>query len=145
MTTFRQFQTREYFFGNAKRTLSPTTILAEFSHLTVYQIRENNALLNSFLPGNDEEDGEKIGGLGSLIYEKITPSNQMLHSVLAVMHAGVNDDQITIRDASVMGFVYVAEVDEKKKRVKLLCPVGGRIDRPLVWGTWPETVGSLLG
>jgi polyribonucleotide 5'-hydroxyl-kinase len=70
----------------------------------------------------------------------------MLHSVFAVMYASPNDSPETIRDASAMGFVYVAEVDEKKKRMKILAPLSGSLaGRPLVWGRWPEAGGSLIG
>ena len=61
------------------------------------------------------------------------------------MHASTADSEDSIRDASVMGFVYVADVDEKKKRVKILAPMTTRIsDRALVWGTWPEASLSLM-
>lgn len=69
----------------------------------------------------------------------------MLHCILAVMYASLRDSQETIRDATVMGFVYVAEVDEKKRRMKILVPMNTRItDRPTIWGTWPETTVSLI-
>lgn len=70
----------------------------------------------------------------------------MEHWALAVMHASVRDPPETIRSAGVMGFVYVADVDEQKRKVKMLAPVGGRLgDRPLVWGRWPEPFINLLG
>ena len=70
----------------------------------------------------------------------------MLHSILAVMYASKHDSQETIRDASVMGFVHVAEVDEKRKRLKLLAPLNTRVtDRPLIWGSWPEATFGLIG
>jgi polyribonucleotide 5'-hydroxyl-kinase len=69
----------------------------------------------------------------------------MLHCIFAVMYATLRDSQETIRDASVMGFVYVAEVDEKKRRLKILAPLNTRItDRPMIWGSWPETTVSLI-
>jgi polyribonucleotide 5'-hydroxyl-kinase len=62
------------------------------------------------------------------------------------MFASTNDSQETVRDATVMGFVYVAEADEKKKRLKILAPTNTRItDRPMVWGSWPEATLSLIG
>ena len=62
------------------------------------------------------------------------------------MHASVKDSPENIRTASVMGFVYVSEVDEDRKKMKVLAPVSGRLgDRPLVWGRWPEPFISLLG
>jgi polyribonucleotide 5'-hydroxyl-kinase len=91
------------------------------------------------MPGEDEA-GE------SELYEKVEPSSLMLHSLLAVMHAAVLDTAETIRDATVMGFVYVAEVDEKKRRLKILAPLNTRFtDRPLVWGSWPERTMGLIG
>jgi len=83
-------------------------------------------------PGDDDVSESEI-------YEKVEPSALMLHSLLAVMHAGVVDTVETIRDASVMGFVYVTEVDEKKRRLNILAPLNTRFtDKPLVWGSWPE-------
>lgn len=70
----------------------------------------------------------------------------MQHWTLAVMHASPRDHVETVRSASVMGFVYVADVDEERKKIKLLAPVGGRLgDRPLIWGKWPEPYFNLLG
>lgn len=62
------------------------------------------------------------------------------------MYAYPHDSLDTIRDASVMGYVYVAEVDEKRKRLKILAPSSGKLgDRPMVWGSWPEATASLIG
>ena len=70
----------------------------------------------------------------------------MQNSVLAIVHADPNDIQENIRDASVIGFVYVAEVDEKKKKVKILAPLSGRLPlKAMIWGTWPDGVGDLVG
>lgn len=45
----RQAQIREYFFGDAKNTLSPHTLQLDFSQLTIYKIaqREPPPLLSS--------------------------------------------------------------------------------------------------
>lgn len=70
----------------------------------------------------------------------------MQNCTLAVMYASIHDTPDTIRDANVMGFVYVADVDEKRKKLKILAPVSARLgDRPLLWGSWPEPMVSLLG
>jgi len=74
------------------------------------------------------------------------PSSLMQHWTLAVMHAANKDPAETVRAASVMGFVYVSDVDEERRKVKVLAPIGGRLgDRPLVWGRWPEPYMNLLG
>lgn len=41
MKQYRQAQVREYFFGDAKNTLSPHTQLVDFSQLCVYKIAES--------------------------------------------------------------------------------------------------------
>jgi polyribonucleotide 5'-hydroxyl-kinase len=93
----------------------------------------------SFMPG-----GMEIGD--SEVYEKVEPTSMMLHCVFAVLYASTTDSQDTVRDASVMGFVYVSEVDEKKRRLRVLAPMNTRItDRPMVWGSWPERTMSLVG
>ena len=70
----------------------------------------------------------------------------MQNSILAIVHADPHDTQENIRDASVIGFVYVAEVDEKRKKLKILAPLSGRLpNRAMIWGTWPEGVGDLVG
>jgi len=70
----------------------------------------------------------------------------MQNALLAIKHALPTDSAETLRDASVMGYLYVADVDESKKRTRILSPVGGRIPaKALVWGVWPEGVGDLVG
>lgn len=96
---------------------------------------------SAFVPRDHEEEVVETE-----LYEKAEPSVLMQHCVMAVMYASPLDTQETIRDASVMGFVYVAEVDEKKRRLKILAPLNTRItDRPMVWGSWPEAMMSLIG
>lgn len=74
------------------------------------------------------------------------PSPLMAHWTLAIMYASVKDSPETIRTASIMGFVYVADVDKEKRKMKILAPVSGRLgDRPLLWGNWPEPFVNLLG
>lgn len=139
---------REYFFGTPKRTLSPHTQSIDFTALTIYKIVTNDSTLLHFMPGQDDDE-VKDAASSAGIYEKLVPGEgymALTHCVLAVMYAGVHDSMETIRDASVMGFVYVAEVDEKKRRLKILAPLGGGFaDRPLVWGPWPEAGGNLIG
>ena len=58
---------------------------------------------------------------------------------------GTHVDEKEIRDSAVMGFLYVADVDETKKRVTFLGPhphMWG--DRALVWGNLPEPMPDLV-
>ena len=82
------------------------------------------------------------------IYERVTPSAELTNKLLAVTTAGVGETHGAIRDASVRGFLYVAEVDEGRRRVKLLSPMPGGVvlgKTVLVVGRWPEDVASLVG
>jgi len=68
-------------------------------------------------------------------------------AVMAVMAVGPRDmsDTAKIRNAAVMGFVYVADVDVDRKKIKVLAPVSGPLgDKPLIWGHWPEALFNLL-
>lgn len=70
----------------------------------------------------------------------------MQNAILAIVHAEPNDSQENIRDTSVIGFVYVTEIDEKRKKLRLLAPLSGRLpNKAFVWGAWPEGVGDLVG
>jgi polyribonucleotide 5'-hydroxyl-kinase len=65
--------------------------------------------------------------------------------LLAVTYAEPTDSQEAIRDSSIMGYLYVADVDETKSKVKLLSPVSGNIPpRAIISGTWPEDVADLV-
>ncbi|PHH75563.1 hypothetical protein CDD80_2264 [Ophiocordyceps camponoti-rufipedis] len=118
---------KEYFFGDARRALSPQIQQVDFDSLVVYRTPEYS------IPGQE-----------SLVREE--PSSVMEHWTLAVMHASVKDAPEMVRAASVMGFVYVSDVDEERRKMKILAPVGGRLgDRPLILGKWPEPYINLLG
>ena len=106
-------------------------------------------MLRSLLPGgeadDDDDDAAAADGRQDL-FERVPPSAEMQTCVLAVVQAEPNDSLDGIRDASVVGFVYVAEVDEKKRKVRVLAPMAGRVPRKaMVWGLWPEGVGELVG
>lgn len=118
----------------------PHFLLSQFIKILTHP--SATSINTSFLPGGDTSAEDSTP---QSIYEKVEPSGMLLHCIFAVMYATLRDTQETIRDASVMGFVYVTEVDEKKKRLKILAPLSTRItDRPMVWGTWPESSVSLI-
>ena len=68
----------------------------------------------------------------------------MQNALLAIVTAEPNDFVEAVRDSSVLGFVFVAEVDEKKRRLRVLAPMSGRLPRRvMIWGEgdW----GGLMG
>ncbi|CAG9990232.1 unnamed protein product [Clonostachys byssicola] len=124
MQHVREACIKEYFFGDARRTLSPQIQQADFDGLVIY--RASEIVLNGFA--------------------REEASVEMQHWTFAIMSAGPRDLPDTVRASSVVGFVYVSDVDEERKKIKLLAPVSGRLgDKPLVWGSWPEPFINLLG
>ncbi|KAG6037763.1 hypothetical protein E4U41_004792 [Claviceps citrina] len=123
----REQAIKEYFFGDARRTLSPQIQQVDFDALVIYKASDSLTY----------EQGKLVRG---------EPSPLMQHWTLAVMHASPKDEPDVVRAATVMGFVYVSDVDGERRKIKLLAPVGGRLgDRPLVLGSWPEPFMNLLG
>lgn len=158
MRRFRQAQVREYFFGDSKASLSPHTQQVDYNQFCVYRIPDckpkevfglyradippASDMLASLLPGGEAEEEPTR----KPIYGRVQPSAQMQNAILAIVQADVNDTPENIRDSSVIGFVYIAEVDEKRKKLRILTPIGGRIPhRALIWGSWPADVGELVG
>lgn len=141
----RQAQIREYFFGEAKNTLSPHTQQIDFGQLSVYRLVDTSShnLSSSLLPG----DYDLSNSPAQSFFEKITaPTAQMQNAILAIVHAEPNDTHEAIRDASTIGFIFVAEVDEKKGKLKILAPLSGRLpQKAMVWGRWPEGSAELVG
>jgi polyribonucleotide 5'-hydroxyl-kinase len=77
---------------------------------------------------------------------QVDASIDISNCTLALMNASLNDSAADIRRASVMGFVYISDVDSTRRRLKVLAPISGRLsDRPMIWGRWPEPLISLVG
>jgi polyribonucleotide 5'-hydroxyl-kinase len=168
MQELRQNQIREYFFGFGAVNLAPHTLLVEYSHLSIYKIVPAATAAavgvapaekpSTGLPGLAEEDEDDDyepsfslptsapqSGSSQPALEKVLPSNQMQNSLLAITFENPNAPLDQIQESAVMGYVYVAEVDEAKRRVKVLSPAGGAVPRnAMVWGSWPESVVSLV-
>ncbi|KAF1347786.1 Pre-mRNA cleavage complex II protein Clp1-domain-containing protein [Delphinella strobiligena] len=148
MRQVRQHQIKSYFFGNGNSPLNPHGQWWDFAELSIYKAVDTSATETnlSFLPGMDEDESTAAASHSSSGFlEKVTPGQSMINSVLAIKFCPGNAGQDSIRDSCVMGFVYVAEVDETRKRVRFLAPHPSRWgDRALVWGNWPESVGDLV-
>ncbi len=168
---------KEYFFGDAKRTLSPHTQQVDGDSLTIYRLPPADRHQLNMGDDNDaekeeeEEDeydpeafsgegsgggggggggsdgyGEDEGAIREHNLEPFGAAPALAHWTLAVMNAGVRDPPEVIQQAPVLGFVYVAEADGERRRVRILAPVSGRLgDRPLVFGRWPEPYINLVG
>lgn len=118
---------------------------------------------DSFLPGNNEaESASSLPGLNSaanvsaaaaavaLVPLKKVPGpapSALANTLLAITHASPTSSPSEIRDASTMGFLYVADVDSERGKIRVLAPVGGRVpSRAIIWGKkWPAEVVGLVG
>lgn len=172
MASLRAAQIKGYFYGTGLGmggvVLSPRQQGVEFQGLVVYRVvgagatggngnggggggydddfapggRDESA---GFYPGGDAET-MKVPLPATQLLERVTsPSHAMQSAVLAIMNCEADAEEKEIRSSSVMGYVYVTEVDEGRGRMGLLSPVAGRIPgRPLVWGSWPEGVLGLV-
>ena len=146
-------QIRQYFFGTRKEPLNPHSHTVNFTDLSVW--RANSAALaaasrSSFSADVEDDDipyaTNRPSTSSGADLDQVQPSNEMLGRLVAVKHCSGNSDEITIRDSAIMGFLYVSEVDETKKRVRFLAPHPQRWgDRALIWGGWPEAVTDLVG
>lgn len=77
---------------------------------------------------------------------KVDASQLQAHWTLAIAYASIKDSPETIRTANIMGYVYVADIDKEKRKLRILAPVSGRLgDRPMLMGKWPEPYINLLG
>ncbi|KAL7269646.1 Cleavage polyadenylation factor subunit clp1 [Rhizina undulata] len=134
----RERSIREYFFGEPKRTLSPYTMTVGFQDLNLFRVGEASMLNSSVLPIGHEES--------QALLTRVEASGLLQHSVLAVLHADLNDPVEIMAESTVMGFVYIASVDEQKQYMKILAPVSGRLPpKPLVVSSWPEPTFTLVG
>jgi len=147
MKQLRQAQIKEYFYGHGGMSLSPFTQLSDFDHISIYRVNDTTTFSSAFDPGADDDDDEDYQptpvSLG--LHEKTQPSLMLQNSVVAVTHADANDSLDRIRDASVMWYMYVADVDESKRRLKLVSPISGPAPtNAQIWGPWPEGVPDLV-
>jgi polyribonucleotide 5'-hydroxyl-kinase len=138
MRTLRHAQIKEYFFGKGDETLAPSSQTADIADLNVFKVLE----------GGDSGATEEynFGMVDKQLFEKVTLSAALQNTLLAITTAGPNESHAVIRDSSVRGYIYVADVDEAKKKVKLLSPLPGQTpSQAMVMGSWPEAVEGLVG
>ncbi|KAH7394949.1 Pre-mRNA cleavage complex II protein Clp1-domain-containing protein [Phaeosphaeria sp. MPI-PUGE-AT-0046c] len=143
MKALRHAQVREYFFGHGENTLAPSSQTCDFGELHIFQINQDNTALYR---SGDEDEYDPSSISSANIYTRVTPSAALQNSLLAITTASPTDSQEVIRDSSVKGYIYVADVDETKKKVRLLSPQPGMIPaNAMVLGSWPEDVPGLVG
>lgn len=146
MRQLRSRQIQNYFFGPPGSSLNPHSHSVAFADLHIYRFLSSSngsSDLPSFGPGMDDDyEPEPV----SSAFESVAPSTALTAALIAIKFcSGSNAEEAEIRDSPVMGYVYVAEVDEGKKRVRFLAPHPQRWgDRAMVLGGFPEAVPDLV-
>ena len=98
-----------------------------------------DTLTASFLPGGYEAPTHST-------LEKVELNSGMERRLLVVKHCAAEAAIEEVRDASVMGWLYVVDVDEEKKRARVLCPMGGRLPgNACVLASWPSAFSGIVG
>lgn len=149
MKQLRAQQIRQYFFGPSHTPLNPHSHSVPFSELNIYRARSTADDTTIRTDIDEDDDPYEPSGETSdpnSAFEKVTPSTALTASLIAIKFCpGSNVDESEIRDSAVMGYLYVADVDETRKRVRFLAAHPQRWgDRALVWGAWPEPVADLV-
>lgn len=145
---------KEYFFGDSKLVLSPSTQLVSYDSLVIYKLQDCKYLpmLRLLLyccsvVGSWKlmEETKAKFTIESGLLERTEPEIDMLHFTLAIMQASTKDPPEVVRRAPVLGFVYIAQVSDDINKVKLLGPLPARFgEHPMIWGKWPVEHVNLL-
>jgi polyribonucleotide 5'-hydroxyl-kinase len=149
MKQLQNQQIRQYFFGTHKDSLNPHSQTYSFAELSIYRANSASLAASNANANMDDDDipyATASTSTSNADFERMTPSNEMLGRMVAIKYCSGDSDDVTLRDSAMMGFAYVSEVDETKKRVRFLAPHPQKWgDRALVWGGWPEAVTDLVG
>ena len=162
MKAFRAAQIRYYFYGNERLSngvaLQPRQTQVDFAALSVYRLAgagraQEEISADLFRPGGEDDEAFEPSYTGQVsrhglrsesevFYERMErPEAGMVNCMLALMNAEADAPEEEVRGSSVMGFVYVVEVDEMREKISLLAPVAGRIpNQAIVWSSWPDAV-----
>ncbi|KAJ6147912.1 Pre-mRNA cleavage complex II Clp1 [Penicillium chrysogenum] len=100
-------------------------------------------------PADNVNPNANAGSSSSVPLKKVLPPapSALANTLLAVTHAPATASPAEVRDASIMGFLYVADVDADKGKIRVLAPVGGRMPpRAIIWAKrWPGELVGLVG
>lgn len=113
---------REYFYGSPGLEYTPHQKVVSWKEIEVFRVGGGPAIPNSALPIGAKRitDPNKL--------TRITPSLDLMHSVLALSYA---KDSAALLDTNVAGFVHVSAVDVVKKTITLLTPAPGPLPNNL--------------
>ncbi|CAO3620200.1 unnamed protein product [Cunninghamella echinulata] len=126
---------QEYFYGTANCELSPYSMLVNVNDINVWRVGETLAP-SSALPIGAEKSANETDVV------KVDSYDMCLHSVMAILDADDSEHEGKLLESSVVGFIYISDVNEEKKKITVLSPSPGRLPRKhVLMGAfkWMET------
>lgn len=123
---------RDYFYGNDKTVLSPYLTNVDFEDLIVWSPQTQFTILDNNIESDandDKIDNNNTKTQGSLLkfsQVNIDPSS-LQHALVVITFSPKRSAQEEIIKSSLMGFGLITEVNEKRRKVKILLPVPGNL------------------
>lgn len=114
--TLQRTAIREYFYGTHETVLSPYVVGADFEDVTVW--KPKNILQNP--------DLESDSSVNEFSPVDISASN-LQHALVAITYADRKATSSEIQRAPLLGFALITEVNEKRRKLRILLPVPGRL------------------
>ncbi|SCW03341.1 LAFE_0G08284g1_1 [Lachancea fermentati] len=109
---------KDYFYGDLNTVLSPYTIGVDFDMITVWQPR---SALNT------------DSGSEALYLPVETNASNLQHALVAITYAPRRAPVEEVIDAPILGFALIMEVNDTRKKLRILLPVPGRLpDKALI-------------
>ena len=107
---------KEYFYGTPKTILSPYASGADFEEITVWK------------PINMVEAQGTTSTSNPLQLLPVTvDASTLQHALVAISYADRKSSSSEVQKASILGFGLITEVNEKKRKIRILLPVPGRL------------------
>ncbi|CDO93168.1 unnamed protein product [Kluyveromyces dobzhanskii CBS 2104] len=118
----QRIQIREYFYGTTETVLSPYTMGAGFEEITIFK------------PRNLSEYGGTQQEIDLTVFDKVeVNASNLQHSIVAITNISRKDTQDKLNTASIIGYGLITEVNDSKRKLRVLLPVPSRIpDRAMI-------------
>ena len=151
---FQLYRVKQYFYGGTRTTLTPFSQTVPFGDLIVRRAIVGSVAPSSALPIGIEANPNEVK------FIKVETGDILLHSILAVTFAelpGGNDvldedgkpriytpeeETDLLLKRNISGFIFVSEVDDKKRKLTVLGPNPSRLPKTfLMMGSlkWMDT------
>ncbi|KAG1054862.1 hypothetical protein G6F43_003150 [Rhizopus delemar] len=125
----------EYFYGTPKCELSPYSMLINYDDVKIWRVGDVIAP-SSALPLGME------GSSNETQVVKVDSHEMCLHSILAILNAAPDEHENRLLESNVVGFIYISDVNEEKRKLTILSPSPGRLPKQhLLMGSfkWMES------